>query len=137
MKHKFTILLWSIYIILILSLALLPDNPKVFDLSLEKPWIIRHILAFVVFILLTKFTFPRLHFLWLVVIGLGFGLTIEILQLWFTHGAREFSLLDLWYDAVGIGIGMGIIRLGTRDKGQETRDERLETRDEGLGTSEE
>ena len=115
MKHKLTLLLWSIYIILILSLALLPDNPKVFDLSLEKPWIIRHILAFVVFILLTRITFPRLHFLWLALIGLSFGLAIELLQLWLTGGVREFSWLDVGYDVVGIAVGMGIIRLGTRD----------------------
>ena len=122
MNHKLTILLWSIYIILIFTLALLPDNPKVFDLSLEKPWIIRHILAFVVFILLTRITFPKLKWFWLVMIGLGFGLSIELLQLWLTGGVREFSLLDVGYDVVGIAVGMGIISLGTRDKRLETRD---------------
>ena len=112
MKHKLTIFLWSTYIVLIFILALLPDNPKAFDFSIDKPWIIRHILAFVVFILLTGITFPKLKWYWLVLIGLGFGLSIELLQLWLTGGVREFSLLDLGYDAVGIFVGIALCIVG-------------------------
>jgi glycopeptide antibiotics resistance protein len=121
LKHKLTFLLWSIYIILIFTLALLPDNPKAFDLSLEKPWIIRHILAFVVFILLTRITFPKLKWYWLVLIGLGFGLSIELLQLWLTGGVREFSLLDVGYDVVGIAVGMVLLSLRSQVKSLKTK----------------
>jgi len=113
---KTKIILWIFFIILTITLSLLSEPPGVFDFSLSKPWIIRHILAFVLFVLLTRFTFPKLQWFWLVLIGLGFGLVIELFQLWFTGGAREFSWLDLGYDAVGIAVGMGILGLMSKVK---------------------
>jgi len=68
------------------------------------------------FVLLTRFTFPKLKWFWLVLIGLGFGLVIELFQLWFTGGAREFSWLDLGYDAVGIAVGMVLLGLMSKVK---------------------
>ncbi|MDX9694334.1 MAG: VanZ family protein [Bacteroidales bacterium] len=108
------LIIWIIFILLITTVSLLSDPPSFLEDSFSKPWIIRHILAFVVFILLTRITFPKLKWYWLVLIGFGFGLSIELLQLWLTGGVREFSLLDLGYDAVGIVVGMGIVSLKSK-----------------------
>ena len=81
----------------------------------KYPWMFRHFLTFLVFVPLTKFTFPKLNYLNLFLISFGFGLLIEILQHYLTNGIREFNLANLALDLVGIAVGMGIIGLRTRD----------------------
>lgn len=119
LKTKIAFILFTTYIVLIFVIALFPNSPQIASSS-DLISNIRHILAFVVFILLTRITFPKLKWYWLVLIGLGFGLSIELLQLWLTGGTREFSVLDLCYDVVGIAVGMVIIGLRTKEEGQKS-----------------
>ncbi len=70
---------------------------------------LRHILAFSVFVVLTKITWPRWHVLHVVLAAIGFGVAIEIAQELFTGGARTFHWHDLMNDGIGVVIGLSII----------------------------
>lgn len=126
-KRIIFILIWILFIIGIFFVSLVNTSFDPFENTFEKASNIRHIITFALFVPLTYLTFPRWRLGWIVATALLFGLLIELFQLWFTNGTREFALSDLGYDAVGVFIG-GVFVLVWK-KVEKTRDKRQGTRE--------
>ena len=120
-KHHLLLLIWISFILIITYWALIPNGGAFLAIGKEKPWMFRHFLTFLVFVPLTKFTFPKLNYLYLFLISFGFGLLIELLQHWFTNGVREFNLANLALDLVGIVVGMVLLSLRSKVKSLKTK----------------
>ena len=112
--HHLLIFIWISFMVIITYWAMVPNGGAFLAIGKEKPWMFRHFLTFLVFVPLTKFTFPKLNYLYLFLISFGFGLLIELLQHWFTNGVREFNLANLALDLVGIAAGIAVCVVGKR-----------------------
>jgi VanZ family protein len=121
-KHHILIIIWVSFMVIITYWAMIPNGGAFLAIGKEKPWMFRHFLTFLVFVPLTKFTFPKLNYLYLFLISFGFGLLIEILQHYLTNGVREFNLANLALDLVGIAVGMGIVSLRSKVKSLKTNE---------------
>jgi|SRR5690554_254199 len=65
---------------------------------------INHLIAFVELTIVTRLAWPRLSAWWYASVLLGFGLLLEVVQANLPY--REFSLMDVVADGLGIAIGM-------------------------------
>ena len=113
-KHHLLIFIWVSFMVIIMYWAMIPNGGSFLAIGKEKPWMFRHFLTFLVFVPLTKYTFPKLNYLYLFLISFGFGLLIELLQHWFTNGVREFNLANLALDVVGIFVGIAVCVVGKK-----------------------
>ncbi len=84
--------------------------------DMSNDFALRHILAFSVFVVVTKITWPRWQIWQIVLAAIGFGIAIEVAQELFTAGVRNFHWQDLMNDGIGIIIGLAIILLYSQIK---------------------
>jgi len=103
MKTSVRFLLWAVYAIIILWLALMPAPPSIPGiLGWDK---LQHAGAFLVFILLAGWALlacTERPWRWALLASAGFGILIEVLQGLFTKN-RSADPFDLMADLVGAG----------------------------------
>ena len=87
MQKSIKTTLWLLFILAIFLLALL-DLEGMTGRDMSNGFALRHILAFSVFVILTKITWPSWKILHVGLAAIGFGIAIEIAQELFTGGAR-------------------------------------------------
>ncbi len=97
--------LWRAMLILsamaILYLATTNDPYPIPSASSDK---LNHVLAFTHLTIVARLAWPGLSRIWIVLGVMAFGLSIELIQAHLPY--REFSLLDLAADGVGVAIGL-------------------------------
>ncbi|MCF6176616.1 MAG: VanZ family protein [Victivallaceae bacterium] len=97
-KHIFARIALVTAIIGITCLAVIPGTTSLPSAGNDK---INHILAFFLLSLLVDCSFPAVKFNYVKMLSLlGYGLTIELIQLFIS--SRSFSLYDLLADAVAV-----------------------------------
>jgi VanZ family protein len=92
-----------------LALSLMPQPPRVFELASDKLW---HALAYLILYVTSYFAYHHARHTTRFVMLLGFSLVIEVLQHFVPN--REFSLLDVVANTVGLLLGMLACRLSAR-----------------------
>ena len=93
-------IIFYIYLIIISIIAFIPNNGGVDIGAGDKT---NHILAFVVFGILYRFSFQnRYVFIW----GLFFGIYIELIQHFLPY--RDSSILDIIADSIGLIFSISI-----------------------------
>jgi len=75
-----------------------------------------HLLVFAFFMGVTRYLLPNLSMGWVAVLSFSIGLLIEVLQKYYTHGIRHFTLTDLFYNLMGIALGLILLILFRRFK---------------------
>ena len=68
-----------------------------------------HLVIFALFMVVTKFMFPKLTLFKVALITFGLGILIEVLQATFTHGHRKFDLYDIAFNLLGVALGLLIL----------------------------
>lgn len=109
-SRKLIRIIYFIYIILILILSAIPLTTNAQINYLDK---IEHIIAFILYFIFSFYSFPKLNIIFHILLGILFGLLIEIIQSFVPF--REFSVFDLIADIVGLITGYIIIR-GSKNK---------------------
>jgi VanZ family protein len=100
-------LLLGLTLLVVTGMALTPETGVVQQSVNDK---LAHPTAFFVLAFLTHASWPELKFSWRQITPLlGYGLAIEIIQHFIPN--RDFSLLDIAVDIVGIGLYMLLIPL--------------------------
>ncbi len=106
-KH-FKVLIWTFFILSVYALSLISLKEHLPE-QVANQWTLRHILAFCVFVILSKLAFPGWSYLKIAIIAFSFGLFIEISQELFTGGRRNFHLSDIINNTIGIICGLIIL----------------------------
>ena len=110
MQKSIKITIWIIFIIAIFLLAMM-DFEGITGRKMNNDFALRHILAFSVYVILSKITWSTWHILKIIFAAISLGIVIEISQELFTAGVRNFHWQDLINDGIGIIIGLIIIIL--------------------------
>jgi len=95
-----------IYLTIILYLAVTPQELEVVKNSWDK---LNHFVAFFVLYVLLTFTFRKIDIFHRFIISLTFGFFIEIIQYLLPN--REFSLLDILANGIGIVLGILVVEI--------------------------
>ena len=108
LKKHWKILIWSLFIAVIMLLALIDLN-----IVIPEKWAsmdnVRHIAAFTVLIIISRITFPACSLLKILFMLFVLGITIEVAQELFTNGIRKFYLMDVVNNAIGMTIGIAVV----------------------------
>ncbi len=108
-RRKITVLYWGIFNVCILLMALMNLEGLFPEINFAKYADTRHVITFVVFVPFSSICFPKLNLFYIIGISLLFANGIEFAQELFTAGVRNFTWSDLWYDFLGISIGVLIL----------------------------
>ncbi len=106
-KNK-KLIAWLLIIVILITSALI-------DLTgVVKSWWVDqdkhfHLVLFALFMVLTALLFKKLSLFKISLITFSLGVLIELLQAWFTHGNRQFDLNDIYFNLIGIGLGLVIL----------------------------
>ena len=106
----YRIILWFAVFLVTLLLSLT-------DVKFLSPSIINHqdryfhLLTFFFLAIVTYKLLPSLSIRQIVLITFLFGFLIEVLQFFFTHGTRHFTITDLFFNGLGILLGITWLKL--------------------------
>lgn len=115
MQIGWKIPVWVLMMCLLVVVSLLDVRPylHVFMAHQDK---FLHLLVFAFFMGVTRYLLPNLSMGWVAVLSFSIGLLIEVLQKYYTHGIRHFTLTDLFYNLMGIALGLILLILFRRFK---------------------
>lgn len=99
-------ILFFTYLAIIFYLAVTPQEVDVVKNSWDK---LNHFAAFFVLYVLLTFSFNKINIFYRFLISLSFGIFIEIIQYFLPN--REFSLLDVLADVIGIILGILFVKI--------------------------
>ncbi|MBI9066021.1 MAG: VanZ family protein [Salinivirgaceae bacterium] len=99
---------WLLIIVIVITASLidLTGVVKSWWVSQDKHF---HLAIFALFMVVTQLLFKKLSLFKISLITFALGLLIELLQAWFTHGHRHFDLNDIYFNLIGIALGLAVL----------------------------